>query len=194
MRGRPNRAMLGNVRTTSVIAAVLALVLPACGGSDDGALENYFASVVDIREARDDGMEQLQQDLVAQMGEAPNKKQEATAFVQGLRASTQVDRSALGQLQLLDPPDTAREAHETFIRAYEAGIQAVEAAMEPEQGKLSLDELFTRLGGGEAVRATEQLGQACAALQDVADDHEVAADLQCSVGEAGTTGASSPTG
>lgn len=165
--------------------AVVALAAAACGGgsSDPLALDGYLSQV----EALDDQAEQEQNQLEATFqdeygNEDPNAPPSA-AFLAGLRAYYEelvvIGREYINDVDDLDPPDEAQEAHDEYVASYDEVLVELNDVIDQVEGVTTAGALDDLLSSGPMTAAFERADEACRGLQSVADEGNFDIDFEC---------------
>jgi hypothetical protein len=201
--------MLRLVRFTLVALSVLLLLAAACSDDDDftGAsptateaptetdnggnngdndtdtpsadLEDYFAEMDEIALRTDNRLEEISDEL--QNATFDSDAEEIAANRDGFQQSGEAIESALLDMSDLDPPPEVEDTHAEFFDALNAALQilaAMFAAMEDVSTSEELDataEQYTP----DLESAGADFDEACLALQGIADDNGLDADLRC---------------
>jgi predicted outer membrane protein len=149
-------------------------------GSDASPeLEDYFAEMDEIARRTDNRLDEISSEL--QNATFDSDAEEIAANRDGFQQSGEVIESALLDISDLDPPPEVETAHAEFFDALNASLQilaAMFAAMEDISTSEELDataEQYTP----DLESAGADFDEACLALQGIADDNGINADLRC---------------
>jgi hypothetical protein len=157
-------------------AALLAITANACGGGL--SLEDYFAKMDDLSSSYDQQNQDLQQQVEADLAKAGSNEEALALFKDYLEKSLAAVNDQLSKIEAIDPPDEAEEAHRGLIEAGKGirdALAGVVNRFDEFQNVEEIGQVFTT-----DLAAVGQRGdEACNALQDVADEHDIAVDLGC---------------
>jgi hypothetical protein len=169
------------------LATLVCVFVVACGDDDDGGTDDgteelsaYFLAVEEIRQDY-----QLDaQDLELELQEATSPDNDEPAQLLGLRnylrASQDAFSAAIDQVEALDPPEEAAEAHAAFVDAGRAVVVETSAVYDElleAQTVEAATELLTNTP--EADVAAAAFRSACMDLEAIADAEGIAAGLAC---------------
>ncbi len=156
----------------------------ACGdGGEALSLEEYFQRLDAIQEDVDARFEEQGDDEDPFDPDAPLEER-VDALTGGLQDSKAILEDAVEAVQGLDPPAEVEDAHDEFVAALLGFLPSFDdfrdraADVESES---DLEELFSSLdeGSQEFQEAGERLDAACLAIQAIADQNNIAVDLNC---------------
>lgn len=162
--------------TVAVVAG--SLLLAACGdGEEELGLDEYFRQVDDIEEGIKTGIGGLEEKSEGVIGEDV----EATrAYVDGYQG---IVGQAVNDMNDLDPPSEAGDAHDEFVAALSGMLPVWEdlserlADLESPSG---VQELLVEAGAEPAWQeAAQQFADACGELQGIADEKGIDVSLDC---------------
>jgi hypothetical protein len=200
--------MLRLLRITLIALSAILLLAAACGSDDDSAdnaptateapsetdsgddnggngsdpspeLEDYFAEMDEIALRTDSRLEEINSDI--QNATFDSDAEEIAANRDGFQQSGEAIESALLDMSELDPPPEVEDAHAEFFDTLNAALQilsALFAAMEDISTSEELDataEQYTP----DLESAGAGFDEACLALQGIAADYGINADLRC---------------
>lgn len=167
-------------------ALLLALAAaPACGGDDASIPGRYFRQLEETREEVNQRFTTLQDDFeTALASEATDAEiTEAARDYYGGNLSTLED--AISRLEEIEPPVEIAEAeqtHQEFVAAMKdlaLVFEDLSARAESAESVSELEDLLAEADRAEFDAVAGRFGQACLALQDIADANGIAADLNC---------------
>ena len=146
----------------------VALALAACGGDDALSHEEYFRKMDEIDKATDSRFE-------AEVfgAEDANAKTGGQAFVN-------IASDVREQVDKLKPPDGAKDAHEELVAALGEFVTKSGGAID----ELSEDDPVEAFFQNEAFDST-RVDEAFCAIQDLADEKNIDADVGCDQDESG---------
>ena len=142
-------------------------------------LEAYFAEFEQIALRTDDKLEQIGSDL--QNATFASDAEEIAATQNGLQQSGETIERATLDISDLDPPPEAEDAHADFIEKLQAVLQLQARLLtdtEDVSTSAELDALVESYNT-DLSDADAEFDSACVALQGIADDHGIDADLRC---------------
>jgi hypothetical protein len=175
----PRRLLL----LTSGIALTLAASISACGDDDSQelTLEDYFGRIENIFQTADDKTVELGEEFDTDLAASDNLDGKVQVLETFLEETVVVFDDAITDMNEIDPPEEAEQAHADFVTA----AQGTRDAAEELQGRLEeveteedLDSIVSDFET-ETTATLESLDAACSSLQEIADENEVEADLQC---------------
>jgi hypothetical protein len=162
-----------------VVAVVIVLggLLSACGGGGSGkplTLDEYFQE-----------LKALSTDL--HTGEAPilstlSNSQNVQELKDALAQYPVVADAYLKGLTKLDPPEQAKQAHADAVTAGKDFLDAVQKAIKDTQNVTNVDDFFATADAVQITISSQSMTVACSALQQVAVDSKITADLGCPAG------------
>jgi hypothetical protein len=160
--------------SSSVVIGVAAIAFAACGGSDAMTLEEYFEEFQTTNNEFEERADKLFEEV---------DDTDPDALKQAFRDTPPLIDEFIDELQAMDPPSEAADAHNEAVEAGRVLVQEYEAFVEDfDDTDGSLDELLEVLEGIETSAlgdALEEFGTACEQLQTIADDNEIEVDLEC---------------
>ena len=172
-RDRMNRVMTAVL--ISVLVVTVGSVAAACGDNgDELTLEEYFSQVETYM---DDLAERVSIEAFTQPDiDAPLEEQREIFSGFWTTFSEQVGGVFLDDLDALDPPSEAQDAHNELLQAakdFAANAADVVEALGNATSEEEFDEAFALLDRGG------DLGLGCEKLQEVADDNDIQVTLNC---------------
>jgi hypothetical protein len=150
-------------------------IATACGGGDNElTLEAYFQRVEAIASDIDARLEPLQADL-------EGATDDPTVFRDVFVEYVAIIRDAAAKVSALEPPAEVQEAHNEFRDALAAlGDEFDGVAGQLGEAQSSADVLAVLQQSDSQLSAVqERLSTACLALQGIADENGITADLRC---------------
>lgn len=197
--------MLRLARIILVSLSLLLLLAAACGGDDDSSstatdaptetdsggdnggdgndaspeLVDYFAEMDQIALRTDTRLEEIGSELDGATFDSD--ADEITANRDGLQQSGEAIESALLDMSDLDPPAEVEDAHGDFFDALNAVLQLF-ASMSADIDDVSTSAELEALSADYSQdfgSADADFDEACLALQEIADDNGVDADMHC---------------
>lgn len=167
-----------------LFAAGVAVV--GCGGEDGGeelTIEEYFDQLGAAYERFSQRSEAVNEEFYDRMVADPSEEIPPEEFESFFRAHLELLQEYLDELDGLSPPGEARDVHEELLDAGRELHDAQEADLQemvdaefptdigPQLTEEMQDESWTQLG--------ERLARACTALEAIAAEHGIDADLDC---------------
>ena len=134
-------------------------------------LEDYFQQLEEL----DDEFSEQGDAAFANVPENPEPADVQAA----LEEFTGILGDFVADIEALEPPEEAQEAHDAAVEAGNATADAYDALAEEAGNVESVDELFTGDVGQEAQEAIDQFTTACLDLQQIADDNSIEVGLNC---------------
>lgn len=167
-------------------AAAMALVLAAawmaaCTSGGDGGeltLEEYFARVQQISDEADAESADIEAEYEAVdfTNFSPELRDEYAAY---FAAALEFFDGVIDELDAVQPPDEAADAHDEYVAKYRAlSLEFSEVAGDLDGFETESDFNEAFLSGG-FVDAVSDAEEACNGLQGLADDNNIAVDLEC---------------
>src|SRR3990170_1875325 len=149
----------------------------ACaGGGGELSLQEYFQRLDRIQNDLDQRQADIESESPEALGEVEPIKDASQSFLALLK-------EALDDVDSLNPPAEAQEAHDEFVSAIEKLVEVNEGLtqrIEAIESRSELRELFIQLENDpEFSAAGEGVGKTCKALQDIAKDNGIGVDLAC---------------
>jgi plastocyanin len=156
------------LRFILVVLTLLAFVatLAACGGDEALSDEEYFQKMDEIDKETD---RRIEEEVFS--AEEPTVGESADPFVR-------VVRDTADQADELKPPDDVKDAHEELVASIRDFADKLEAAAEGADQDAPLFELFENTETGVQA-AEDRVNEAFCAVQDIADQKGIAADVGC---------------
>lgn len=154
-----------------------------CGGEDTGglSLEDYFAELQEIRDAGDEELDALGQQLNSDLDDAETLDEEIAVFQTFLDDSLSVIFGTAFQLSFMVPPAEVAELHNAYLGTVEDFAQILEDlrndldSAETEDEAAELIDAFNV----EVDESKDESVGICFDLQAIADDNNVDVDLGC---------------
>ena len=177
VRGGPPVNLL-RLAFPAILLAAMAALAAACGGSGETlTLEEYFQRLDELDNQADERGQAIE-DEFPQAFEEPKPTQE---FINSLAALV---GDFVDSLEQIDPPAQVEDAHNEAAAAGTEFAQILEEAAPQLEGVESASELEETLGDlfaedSEFAAADERFTNSCVALQQIADDNDIDADLEC---------------
>ncbi len=166
---------------SAVLLSIAAAAAAACNGGGGGlSMEEYFARVEQLSAEFDERQASLDDQLNRTLQEGSEREQvDATQeSFSGLAEAMRAFRQALGEI---DPPEGVAEAHLQAVRAFDDALDELEGLNSRLRGAPSSRELESALEefDPDNNEAFLRLDETCLALQAIAGDNGIDADLRC---------------
>ena len=165
----------------ALIAALLltiGAIAAACGGGGDGdsqTIGQYFERLETLAASFDDRGTELEEGFDITADTSDDELIELSRDF--LRGGLTVLEDFVDDLDGLDPPAEAADAHDTAVDAGKAAIAALQDVVDrfdDVESAADLAGLFE-----DAFADSESFSEGCFALQEIADDIGISVDLQC---------------
>jgi hypothetical protein len=153
----------------------------ACGGNDSETptLEEYFQRLVAVYESFEEQGEALSDAFDERLEFAESEEAELEAYGSFLHDGVEFFRDFLDEIGRLSPAAVAESAHEQFLEAGELMLDAFEESVDQATDAESVDDIATQLREETYVAAAERFSEACLALEALAEENRIDADLGC---------------
>ena len=157
------------------LLSALTIVVSSCGGGEGSDEEEYFQELEAILIDLDERGDRLpDSDEVFQDADPENVPQ---LLADSLDEVIQFLEGAAQEIERLEPPTDIEDAHEAYVAAIRSGIapfrDLADAARESSPAELA------DLDPSTLDDASSAVDDACAALQQAADERDIQVDLQC---------------
>lgn len=162
------------------LMAALMLTAGACGGDSGGGgggggkqltLEAYFEKV----DAADNKTEEKTSAISDSLADTEDVKTIQDAFAQ----FPDIIRDFLKEMERLNPPDEAKDAHEAAIEAGRNTIDEFDSVLDDVNAADTLEDVIAALDNEAFTAADEAFTETCVELQTIADDNEIDVQLDC---------------
>lgn len=176
LRLEPIKGVAMLVRRLMLGSFVLAIVAAACGGGL--SLEEYFSKMDNLQTSFDQQGTALQTQVQSDLQGVTDSEEQLTVFKGFLEDSLTATDDLVAELEALDPPGEAQEAHDDFVAAGKAVRDGLADVIDRYDEFGSIEEI-SQFFTTELADVEQQGTDACGALQAVADDNEIDVDLNC---------------
>ena len=170
--------MKSSVKTLRLLVIVfgvvaLAIGLASCKDGDGGGLtlDEYFTRLQEI----DQAAEQRFDEVDGQLGEPEDVEAVKDIFPDLLA----VAEDFFTDIEALDPPEEARDAHDAAVAAGREVEDRLEALLDRTEDMQSLDEFFAATQDSALSAAEEAFSAACLDLEQIAASNNIDIDLSC---------------
>ena len=158
----------------------LSAVVAACGGGGGGGgeltLEEYFQRL----EAVSSAYEQRGDALFENFGEEFDTEEDQVRATQEFwKEFLVLLEEFIGDLDDVNPPSEAEAAHEDSVDAGGEMLEAFQELVDQVAQAETLEELAERFDDVEFEESSDRFGQACVALEAIADENDIDVDLDC---------------
>ena len=161
------------------IIAALALAAAGCGGGPSASLAEYFTDLESLNADIRSRQQQADIDYDAVLSSATYSERAREGFADYLTEQRDIARLYADRAGDLDPPEEAVQLHAASIVAYVDFAESIERVIGTVEQARTLDQLVGALGNTDAIEAAAATTATCLALQQLADDEDVAVDLEC---------------
>ncbi len=167
-------------------AALLALgtIAAACGGGDELTLEEYFQQAQVISDDSDEEFEALYAEFPEEEDDEEffSNEENLTVIKEFAARFPVIFRDTLNDVEALDPPAEAEEAHDEFLAAGNELLTLFVGLTGPIEEAESVSEaevLFGDEDDPEIEAADQRFTDACLALEGIAEDNGIVVDFEC---------------
>jgi hypothetical protein len=165
------------------LSLALVIVAAACGGGGGGgalSLEKYFQRLEELDQAFDEKNDALSVQLQNELAAVASPEEAIEVLARLFRdEGLPTLQGFVDDLAALDPPSEAEDAHNEAVEAGREAVQALEDLIEQIESADTPAEVERLLTDDTTDPAFERFDQACFGLQEVADDNDIAIDLNC---------------
>jgi hypothetical protein len=159
-----------------VVTLGLAVVAVACGGGSDSlTLEEYFEELVAIDTEFSERAEELDAGL--------SETEDLDVIREALDDFLAVLDDFIAELEGLEPPDEAQEAHDEAVQAAQDFRDELDTVVESTEGAEDADAFFESASSEELTTASQAFTDTCLALEGLATETDITADLDCDEAE-----------
>ena len=172
-------------KTPVGLAAIVAIAV-ACGGGGELSLEEYFQRVDAIFEEVEERQDELEGMFDESNEEASTIEESIEALQDYVPRLVSVTIQGIDEMEELDPPQDAKEAHEEWLTAAKVIEPLFEELLDGLEEVETLDqveEFAAQFEEPEIEAASLRAQEACAGLQAVADANAIDVDLDCESSE-----------
>jgi hypothetical protein len=168
------------IRTMKALAIAGLLLAGAAGVSacsdDDGGgneltLEEYFEKLEAASDTFTEETDAIAEDL--------SDTEDLDEIRDGFGKLPALVDDFVGEMEDLNPPEEAQDAHDAAVEAGGEFRDAVDGVLEELEDVDAVEELSEVLDGDEVTSADEAFSAACRDLQDLADDNDIDVNLDC---------------
>ena len=151
----------------------------ACG-DDSEALEEYFQQLEALTDTAEEQGAEFEDAVNAELNAATSEEERLAVWEDALTKSQLIFTTFADGLTDLNPPAAVEELHTEFVDVSAELLASLEEVFNEFDGLDSVTDLFDGLfEESGANQAGERFDEACAALQDFADENEIDVDLEC---------------
>jgi len=164
-----------------IAGAVIALAVGAvaCGGGEELTLEEYFQKLVDIDKQHEAEAQPLRDQLNASLNGLGDEIEVPAGVRDALRSLVASQDNVGKALSDLTPPAEAKDAHKEAAASITAEGEALAKVIGQLDDAKTVGDLNHLFEGDEITKADERRSTACVALQQIATDNAIQADLNC---------------
>ena len=166
------------------LALIAALLLAfgafaaGCGGEDSLTLEEYFQQLETLAATAEERGAEFEDAVNAEMDAAASEEDVLAVFEDALRNAQPIFTTFVDGLNDLNPPAAVEELHNEFVDASAELAASLEEVLN-EFGDQDFAADLNLFEESSLSQAGDRFDKTCAALQDIADMHEIDVDLKC---------------
>jgi hypothetical protein len=167
-----------NVRWILVVATATTTL----AGCSDGAMstEAYFSDLEAIAQKTDDASAAWQERTQAALAGITSAQEATEVFRPLLEDGLEIIQTALDELEELSPPDEIADEHTAFVDSIRATLQEFQR-LRDDYDTLGLEGVAAAIQGQDLQSLDRASDEACADLQNAAEDRGIDVDLNCGV-------------
>ena len=171
----------------ALVPLAAGVIAATCDGDGEPspATGNYFQLVEQFLNNATPLTANLEQQLDERLPAAQSDEERVLVVGEFLTPSGSLFQNLAAQLEMMQPPEKATEAHDELVAAAGelselfAGLSDRLATIDAVDNLDELEGLTGEIGGPEFAAAEERFGDACSQLQDAADASDAAVELAC---------------
>lgn len=180
------------MKTRLIPLALIAVVLLAFGAfaaacGDDGdngnggelTLAEYFDRVETLGQDYDDAGNALDEEMEGRFDPAASEDEQIEVFRDFLDEALALVGDFVNDLDDLDPPPAAADAHDDAVDTGRDVVEMLESAIIVADEAESFADAAALLEAPGFTDASDSFTNACLALEDVAAENDITVDLQC---------------
>ena len=179
----------GKMRKSAVFLPILTAVAlltvlslsTACGGDgeDELTLDTYFQRLEVLDSDAERKIDDVAAKSVEELEQAGSVSERGEAMDKFMSAWLPIMRDYTSDLGDLNPPSEAQDAHDAMVTALKAGAEEIEDVAGKFSQVQSQEEFDSLVDDSSAEAAFNEIGETCSRLQTVANDNNIAVDLDC---------------
>jgi hypothetical protein len=167
----------------TALALGISGVAAACGGGEEGlSVEEYFQQLQTISDEFEERGATLDSEFEAAFGSGTSDEVDVDAIQRILGEGATSFKDALNDAESLEPPSNVENAHREFVEEMRVRADLIESladrAGEVESAS-DLEEVFAEFESPELETQAVRFSDACRALEGLAADNGIQADLNC---------------
>ncbi len=160
--------------------ALLTTALAACGGGGGAlSLEDYFAQLEELNDARSEKQDGIETDYEDKLNPTEFSDEVIDDFVSFFEESRENQQDFVDEMNDLDPPDEAAEAHGDAIAAFADCLEETGKLADDISDAESFEDLTALFSSEDVNEACGGTTAACEDLQEIADENDIDATLDC---------------
>ena len=161
---------------------VVATATTALAGCSDGAMssEAYFSELETIFQTTDDASDELGDRTRGALENVESAEEATEVFRPLLEDLRGLLQTALDELEDLAPPEEVADEHTAFTDSIRDTLRELQRLLD-DYDTLGFDGVWAAIGGQDFQRLGRASDEACANLQNAAQDSGVDVDLNCEI-------------
>jgi hypothetical protein len=165
-----------NVRWTLMVATTAT----ALTGCTDGAMsaEAYFSELETISQNADDELAAWEDSTRDAFANVTSAEEATEAFRPLLEDASEILQTTLDEIEDLSPPDEVADEHTAFADSVRALLRQFQRLLD-DYDTLGFEGVVAAIQGQDLQRLERASDEACADLQNAAEDSGVDVDLNC---------------
>lgn len=175
------RRVLWLLLVTALVLGISSLAA-ACGGGEEGlSVEEYFQQLQTISDDLEKQGATLDSEFEAAFGSETGEV-DVDAVQRVLSDGASAFRGALDDVEDLEPPSEAADAHGAFVEQVRARTDLMESLADrvaEAESASDLGEVFAEFEGPELEKEAVSFSDACRALERLAADNGIQVQLNC---------------
>ncbi len=176
------RRVLGFLLVTALLAAVASFAT-ACGGGggDELTLDEYFQQLQAIGDDLEEQGNALEAEIEGAFTAETSAEEAIAALEAFLTEGVEVFQEALAEIEDMNPPSEAKDAHDRFVESARTRVDLIENLAESVGEAETLEDLQQVITDLADVQLEEEtrLQEACHSLEQIASDKGLQLDLNC---------------
>ena len=159
---------------------MVATTATALTGCTDGAMsaEAYFSELETISQNADDELAAWEDSTRAAFANVTSADEATEAFRPLLEDASEILQTTLDEIEDLSPPDEVADEHTAFADSVRALLRQFQRLLD-DYDTLGFEGVVSAIQGQDLQRLERASDEACADLQNTAEDSGVDVDLNC---------------
>lgn len=167
---------------TRTFLAIIAVSSIACSGDGSAGVamspQTYFTRLEAIADASMNKQLHVTEDMTGGLGTADSPSEASKIVRRALEDLLAILRTAQYELVALSPPEDVAGEHAAFLNTIHGSTRLLQRLID-DYDELGLEGVQAELLGYQSLDLDKQLADRCFALQQIADDKDIAVDLRC---------------